>query len=192
MVPLPAPLGLICLGSFYPVFASFCFVLVANGVNLTDGVDGLAGGTAALAFVGMSIAVLPVCSDLAVFGASMAGACVGFLFHNRYKASIFMGDTGSLGLGGALVAMAACTGMFFPLFISSAIFVLEALSVIFQVSFFKTTKRIWGTGSRLFQMTPFHQHLEMCGFKEPTIVAGAYAISCLLILCAGYVGLISA
>lgn len=72
--------------------------------------------------------------DLAVFGASMAGACVGFLLHNRYKASVFMGDTGSLALGGALAAMAGCTGMFFPLFISSGIFVLEALSVIMQVS----------------------------------------------------------
>lgn len=74
-------------------------------------------------------------SDLAVFGASMAGACMGFLFHNRYKASVFMGDTGSLALGGALASMAACTGMFFPLFISSGVFVLEALSVILQVSY---------------------------------------------------------
>lgn len=72
-------------------------------------------------------------SDLSIFGASMAGACVGFLFHNRYRASIFMGDTGALALGGALAAMASCTGMFFPLFISSGIFVLEALSVIIQV-----------------------------------------------------------
>lgn len=72
--------------------------------------------------------------DLAIFGASMAGACVGFLLHNRYKASVFMGDTGSLALGGALAAMASCTGMFFPLFISSGIFVMEALSVILQVN----------------------------------------------------------
>lgn len=74
------------------------------------------------------------CLDLAVFGASMAGACVGFLLHNRYKASVFMGDTGSLALGGALAAMAACTGMFFPLFIASGVFVLESLSVVLQVS----------------------------------------------------------
>lgn len=72
--------------------------------------------------------------DLAIFGASMAGACVGFLLHNRYKASVFMGDTGSLALGGALAAMAACTGMFLPLFISSGVFVVEAFSVILQVS----------------------------------------------------------
>ncbi|OVA02193.1 Glycosyl transferase [Macleaya cordata] len=132
LVPLPSPLGLVYLGKLYPVLTAFCFVSMGNGINLTDGLDGLAGGTAALAFIGMSIAVLPICPDIAIFGASMAGSCIGFLVHNRYRASIFMGDTGSLALGGALAAMAACTGMFFPLFISSGVFVLEALSVIMQ------------------------------------------------------------
>ncbi|GAV82322.1 Glycos_transf_4 domain-containing protein/MraY_sig1 domain-containing protein [Cephalotus follicularis] len=132
LVPLPAPLGLVCVGKCYLLLTSFCFVSMANGINLTDGLDGLAGGTAALAFVGMSIAVLPICSDVSIFGASMAGACVGFLLHNRYQASVSMGDTGSLALGGALAAMAACTGMFFPLLISSGIFVVEASSVIMQ------------------------------------------------------------
>ncbi|XP_021834302.1 phospho-N-acetylmuramoyl-pentapeptide-transferase homolog [Prunus avium] len=191
LVPLPA-LGLVCLGKCYLALASFCFVSMGNGVNLTDGLDGLAGGTAALAFIGMSIAVLPVCSDLAIFGASMAGACVGFLLHNRYKASVFMGDTGSLALGGGLAAMACCTGMFFPLFVSSGIFVVEALSVILQVLYFKTTKRMYGAGRRLFRMAPFHHHLELCGLKEPVIVGGAYVISSTLALCAGYLGLISA
>nr|XP_027089290.1 phospho-N-acetylmuramoyl-pentapeptide-transferase homolog isoform X5 [Coffea arabica] len=192
LVPMPAPLGLLCLGNFYPFLTAFCFVSMANGVNFTDGLDGLAGGTAALAFTGMSIAVLPICADLAVFGASMAGACVGFLFHNRYKASIFMGNTGALALGGALAAMAACTGMFFPLFISSGIFFLEVLSVIMQVSFFKTSKHWRGTGYRLFRMAPLHHHLELCGIKEPIIVAGAYVISAVLVFLAGYIGLISA
>ncbi|KAK2987813.1 hypothetical protein RJ640_024440 [Escallonia rubra] len=192
VVPLPVPVGLLCLGKCYPLLTSFTFVSMANGVKLTDGLDGLAGGTAALAFIGMSVAVLPICSDLAVFGASMAGACVGFLLHNRYKASVFMGDTGALALGGALAAMAACTGMFFPLFISSGIYVLEALSVIMQVSFFKTTKHIQGTGRRLFRMAPLHHHLELCGLKEPAIVAGACVISSLLMLCAAYAGLVSA
>ncbi|CAB4306829.1 unnamed protein product [Prunus armeniaca] len=191
LVPLPA-LGLVCLGKCYLALASFCFVSMGNGVNLTDGLDGLAGGTAALAFVGMSIAVLPVCSDLAIFGASMAGACVGFLLHNRYKASVFMGDTGSLALGGGLAAMACCTGMFFPLFVSSGIFIVEALSVVLQVLYFKTTKRMHGAGRRLFRMAPFHHHLELCGLKEPVIVGGAYVISSTLALCAGYLGLISA
>ncbi|KAL5577216.1 hypothetical protein UlMin_018915 [Ulmus minor] len=192
LVPLPAPLGLVQLGKCYLLLTTFCFVSMGNGVNLTDGLDGLAGGTAALAFVGMSIAVLPICSDLAIFGASMAGACVGFLLHNRYKASVFMGDTGSLALGGALAAMASCTGMFFPLFISSGIFVIEASSVIMQVMYFKTTKYFFGAGRRLFRMAPFHHHLELSGLKEPMIVAGAYALSSTLALFAGYVGLISA
>ncbi|PPR84242.1 hypothetical protein GOBAR_AA36469 [Gossypium barbadense] len=174
LVPLPAPLGLVCFGKVYLLLTSFSFVSMGNGVNLTDGLDGLAGGTAALAFIGMSIAVLPVCPELAIFGASMAGACVGFLLHNRYKASVFMGDTGSLALGGALAAMAACTGMFFPLFLSSGIFVIEASSVILQVVYFRTTKRLHGTGRRLFRMAPFHHHLELGGVKEPVIVAGAY------------------
>ncbi|KAK6150043.1 hypothetical protein DH2020_017568 [Rehmannia glutinosa] len=192
VVPLPAPLGLVCLGKFYPVLTSFCFVSMANGVNLTDGHDGLAAGTAALAFIGMSIVFVQPTSDLSIFGASMAGACVGFLFQNRYRASIFMGDTGALALGGALAAMASCTGMFFPLFISSGIFVLEALSVIMQVFFFKTTKYFRRRGYRLFRMAPLHHHLELCGIKEPTIVAAAYVIASVLILCAAYVGLSSA
>lgn len=165
---------------------------MGNGVNLTDGLDGLAGGAAALAFLGMSIVVLPICSELSIFGASMAGACVGFLLHNRYRASVFMGDTGSLALGGALAAMAACTGMFFPLVISSGIFVMEASSVIIQVLYFKTTKCLWGFGRRVFRMAPLHHHLELCGIKEPIIVAGAYVISSILALLAGYVGLVSA
>lgn len=192
LVPLPAPLGLLFLGKFYLLLTSFTFVSMGNGVNLTDGLDGLAGGTAALAFIGMSIAVLPICSELSIFGASMAGACVGFLLHNRYRASVFMGDTGSLALGGALASMAACTGMFFPLFVSSGIFVVEASSVIMQVLYFKITKHLLGGGRRLFRMAPFHHHLELCGLKEPMIVAGAYVISSVLALFAGYVGLIAA
>ncbi|XP_019189283.1 PREDICTED: phospho-N-acetylmuramoyl-pentapeptide-transferase homolog isoform X4 [Ipomoea nil] len=191
VVPLPAPLGLVCLGRFYPILTCFCFTSMANGVNLTDGLDGLAGGTAALAFIGMSIAVLPICPDVAIFGASIAGACVGFLMHNRYRASIFMGDTGSLAIGGALASMAAVTGMFFPLFIASGIFVVEALSVVLQVSFFKASRKFVGNGQRLFRMAPFHHHLELCGLREPVIVAGAYIVSCILGLYAGYVGLIS-
>ncbi|KAK4440155.1 Phospho-N-acetylmuramoyl-pentapeptide-transferase [Sesamum alatum] len=192
VVPLPAPLGLVCLRKFYPVLTSFCFVSMANGINVTDGLDGLAAGTAALAFIGMSIVALPICSDLSIFGASMAGACVGFLFHNRYRASIFMGDTGALALGGALAAMASCTGMFFPLFISSGVFVLEALSAIIQVSLFKATKFFRQRGYRLCQVAPLHHHIELFGIKEPTIVAAAYVVSCVLILCAAYVGLSSA
>ncbi|KAF3451115.1 hypothetical protein FNV43_RR07204 [Rhamnella rubrinervis] len=177
LAPLPAPLGLVCLGKWYLMLTSFCFSM-ANGVNLTDGLDGLVGGAAALAFIGMSIAVLPISSDLAVFGASMAGACVGFLLYNRCKASVFMGDTGSLALGAALAAMAACTGMFFPLFIASGIVLQD--------------DQILPGSHRLFRMAPFHHHLELCGLKEPIIVAGAYVLSSSFALFAGYLGLISA
>ncbi|XP_020098157.1 phospho-N-acetylmuramoyl-pentapeptide-transferase homolog [Ananas comosus] len=191
LAPLPPPLGLVYLGRLYLGLTTFCFAATGNGVNLTDGLDGLAGGAAALAFMGMSVAVLAICPELAVFGASMAGACIGFLFHNRYKASVFMGDTGSLALGGALAAMASCSGMFFPLFVASGLFVLEVLSVIMQVLSVQATKRLYGVSRRVFRMAPVHHHFELCGFKEPVIVATAYVISYALALLAGYVGLIS-
>nr|AAM94346.1 translocase I [Arabidopsis thaliana] len=192
LVPLPSPLGLVFLGKLYLLLTSFYFVSMGNLVKATDGLDGLAGGIAALCFVAMAIAVLPICSDLSVFGASMAGACFGFLLHNRYRASVSMGDTGSLALGGALAAMAACSGMFFPLFISSGVAVLEASSVIIQVVYYSPTKRLKGKGRRIFKTVPFHHHLRLNGLKEPMIVTMAYVISSLLSLSAAYIGLISA
>ncbi|MED6147481.1 Phospho-N-acetylmuramoyl-pentapeptide-transferase [Stylosanthes scabra] len=190
LVPLPP--GLMYLGRYYQILTSFSFVSVGHGIKLADALDGLAGGTAALAFTGMSIAVLPICSDLAIFGASMAGSCVGFLLHNRYKASVFMGNTGSLALGGALAAMAACSGMFFPLFISSGLFVLEASSIIIQILHLNVTKGLQEAGWRFLRVPPFHYHLQLRGFREPNIVLGAYLISSVLALLGGYVGLISA
>ncbi|KAF8107556.1 hypothetical protein N665_0119s0021 [Sinapis alba] len=192
LVPLPSPLGLICLGKLYLLLTSFYFVSMGNLVKATDGLDGLAGGVAALAFVAMAIVVLPICSDLSIFGASMAGACFGFLLHNRYRASVSMGGTGSLAIGGALAAMAACSGMFLPLFISSGVSLLEAASVIIQVAFYSATKRFKGKGRRVFKTVPFHHHLRLSGLKEPMIVTMAYVISSLLSLSAAYVGLISA
>ncbi|KAK8939197.1 hypothetical protein KSP39_PZI010971 [Platanthera zijinensis] len=192
LVPLPPPYGLVRLGKYYPLLTLFCFVAIPNGVDLTDGADGLVGGVSALAFVGMSIAVLPICPELSVFGASMAGASVGFLFHNRYKASILMGDVGSLGLGGALSAMAACTGMFFPLFISSGVFILETLSVLLQVIVLKANIRRKGAARLASRVAPLHQQLKLFGLKVPFIVAGAYIFSSILAIFAGYVGLISA
>ncbi|KAL0925146.1 hypothetical protein M5K25_003456 [Dendrobium thyrsiflorum] len=192
LVPLPPPYGLVHLGKCYPLLTIFCFVVMPNGVHLTDGADGLVGGVSALAFVGMSIAVLPICPELAVFGASMAGASVGFLFHNRYKASILLGDVGSLGLGGALSAMAACTGMFFPLFISSGVFILEAMSVVLQVIVLKATIRRKGAARLVSHVAPLQQQLKLYGLKVPLIVASAYVLTSILAIFAGYVGLISA
>ncbi|XP_020270395.1 phospho-N-acetylmuramoyl-pentapeptide-transferase homolog [Asparagus officinalis] len=185
LVPLPPPHGIAYLGKYYLVMTTFSFVAMGNGLNLADRLDGLVGGVSALAFIGMSVAVLPICPDLAIFGASMAGACIGFLFHNRYKASILMGDIGSLALGGALAAMAACTGMFLPLFISSGIFALEMLSVIIQALFVKSSQFAR-------RPPPLHYHLKLWGLKTPVIVASAYALSGILAVFAGYVGLISA
>lgn len=186
MVPLPPPHGFAVLGKYYLAVTTFCFVAMGNGVNLTDRLDGLVAGVSALAFIGMSVAVLPVCPELAIFGASMAGACIGFLFHNRYKASILMGDVGSFALGGALSAMAACTGMFLPLFISSGIFILEVLSIILQVLFLKASRRL------IHRAMPLNYHLKLWGLKIPVIVATTYILSGILALFAGYVGLISA
>lgn len=192
MIPLPPPYGLVHLGKCYPLLTLICFVAMPYGVHFTDGADGLVGGVSALAFVGMSIAVLPICSELAIFGASMAGASVGFLFHNRYKASILLGDVGSLGLGGALSAMAACTGMFFPLFISSGVFILEALSVVLQVIVLKATIRRKGAARLISRVAPLHQQLKLYGLKVPLIVAIAYVVSSILAMLAGYIGLVSA
>lgn len=192
IVPLPAPLGLWYAGKWYLPLTVFCFASMSNGVNLTDGLDGLAAGTAAIAFIAMSIAVLPIYPALGVFGTSMAGACMGFLVHNRHKASVFMGDTGSLALGAALAAMAACTGMFLPLFIASGVFVVETLSVVGQVAYFKLTRKLYGKGRRWLRMAPFHHHLELLGVKEPVIVMCAYAIAFVHGIVAAYVALISA
>ncbi|KAG0484668.1 hypothetical protein HPP92_008747 [Vanilla planifolia] len=192
LVPLPPPFGLVQLGKCYFVLTVFCFVAMPNGIKLTDKADGLVGGVSALAFVGMSIAVLPICPELAVFGASMAGASVGFVFHNRYKSSILMGDVGSLGLGGALSAMAACTGMFFPLFISAGVFTLESLMVAVQVAVLKATIRRKGTARFISRLPPLRQLLRSYGLKVPVIVASAYVVSGILAIFAGYVGLVSA
>ncbi|KAG0619300.1 hypothetical protein M758_4G130000 [Ceratodon purpureus] len=192
LVPLPAPFGLRYMGTWYIPLTVFCFAAMSNGVNLTDGLDGLAAGTSAAAYIGMAVAVLPIYPGLGIFGASMAGACIGFLTHNRHKARVFMGDTGSLALGGGLAAMAACTGMFLPLFIASGVFIIETVSVILQVSFFKLTKRFEGKGRRLLRMSPFHHHLELLGWKEPIIIVAAYVVAYILAIVAAHIGLISA
>ncbi|KAH9605197.1 hypothetical protein KSS87_013189 [Heliosperma pusillum] len=192
VVQLPPPFGLVHLGKFYLLLTLFTFILMANGHYLTDGLDGLGGGTSALSFVAMSTAVLPICSGLSIFGASMAGACVGFLLHNRHKASVTMGSTGSFALGGALAAMASCSGMFIPLYIASGFLVLEISAVIIQILYFKVAQRLQRRGGRSFHIAPLHHHFEMCGMPEHFIVAAAYCVSSLLALLATYVALISA
>lgn len=175
------PLGLVLpLGSLF--WALACFVLVAesNATNLTDGMDGLAGGTVAIALLGLGALIAPEYADLAIFCASLSGGCLGFLVHNRNPARVFMGDTGSLALGGALAAVGLLTNSLFALLILSGLFLLETLSVIAQVSYYKATKDANGIGKRLLKMSPFHNHLELTGWTETQVVSWFYAIAALL------------
>jgi phospho-N-acetylmuramoyl-pentapeptide-transferase len=163
------------------VYYLFLFVVVAgaaNAVNLTDGLDGLAAGTTTIAMLTytamMVVAFLaknglypqkdPRSLDLAILGAALVGGCVGFLWYNAYPADVFMGDTGSFGLGGALAAMAVFTKTEFLLVLVGGVFVIEALSVAIQVIWFKTTRR------RVFLMAPIHHHFEMLEWTENKII----------------------
>jgi phospho-N-acetylmuramoyl-pentapeptide-transferase len=150
----------------------------ANAVNLTDGLDGLAAGTAAIALLAYTamafvtpVSDLPGQRDLALFGATLVGACVGFLWFNSHPAAIFMGDTGSYALGGAIAAMAVMTKTEILLLVIGAVFVLEALSVIVQVVVFKRWRR------RVFLMTPIHHHFEMAAWSETKIIVRFWLIA---------------
>ena len=149
------------LGYFYPVLILLVLLGATNGVNLTDGLDGLAAGCCAivlLAFTAMTfITTGPGQTDLALLCACLVGACVGFLWFNSFPAAIFMGDTGSLGLGGAIAAIAVMTKTEVLLLIIGGIFVIEALSVLIQVFAFQRFRR------RVFLMAPIHHHFEMLG-----------------------------
>ncbi|KAF8663337.1 hypothetical protein HU200_055950 [Digitaria exilis] len=192
LVPLPPPLGLAFMGKVYLILAATCSLSMGTAVTMVDGLDGLAGGIAALALTGLSVAALPICSELSVFGASMSGACTGFLFHNRYRASIVMSRVGSFALGGAVAAIAACSGMFLPMLIACSLFFVELLFAILQVPFRMATNSFRGTNIYPLRIRPSHYYLRLWGIKEPYIVAGAYMISCFLTLLAGYLGLVSA
>ena len=113
---------------------------------------------------------------------AMSGLCMGFLKFNKYPAKIFMGDTGSLTIGASLGSIAILTNSFFTLFIISGIFIIEALSVIIQVSFFKITKKIFKKGEKFFLMTPIHHHFELIGMKEEKIVENFWKVNILLVV----------
>jgi phospho-N-acetylmuramoyl-pentapeptide-transferase len=137
----------------------------ANAVNLTDGLDSLAGGTAAVAFVAYGIiAYLQGQVHVVTFCFMMAGAILGFLWYNAHPAEVFMGDTGSLAIGAALATAAFMTGQWLLLPIVGIVFVAETLSVMMQVSYFK-----WTGGKRIFRMTPIHLHFELLGWSETQI-----------------------
>ncbi len=175
------PLGLVLpLGWLFLPVAGFTLVAESNATNLTDGVDGLAAGTSAIAFLALAVLVSPNHADLALFCTCFSGSCLGFLVHNRNKAKVFMGDTGSLALGGALGAVGVYTGQLWALFILSGLFFVESLSVIAQVSYYKATKNAAGVGRRLFKMAPLHHHLELSGWSETRVVGAFYLISAAL------------
>lgn len=165
------------LGLFFWLLAGFVLTAESNATNLTDGVDGLAGGTGAVAFCALGIIVGYNYPDIMVFCACFSGACLGFVLHNRNPAKVFMGDTGSLALGGALGAVGLLSNHLWELFIISGIFFAESLSVIAQVTYYKATKGPDGQGKRLFKMAPLHHHLELSGQTETQIVGIFYLIN---------------
>lgn len=152
-------------GMLYPLFSAFVITACSNAVNLTDGLDGLASGTSFMTFMAFSLLLfVSGQGDLALVSQMLAGASLGFLVFNRHPARVFMGDTGSLALGGALGALAILGRMEFWLTFLAAIYIAEALSVILQVLSFKTT------GKRIFRMSPLHHHFELGGWHETRVV----------------------
>jgi phospho-N-acetylmuramoyl-pentapeptide-transferase len=170
---------------FLPVVI-FIIIAVSNGANLTDGLDGLATGTSAivgvtlgvLAYVSgntffanyLNIMYIPDTGELSVYIAAFIGACVGFLWYNAFPAQVFMGDTGSLALGGIIAVFAIIIRKEILIPILCGIFLAENLSVVLQVSYFKYTKRKYGAGKRIFKMSPLHHHFQLQGFHESKIV----------------------
>ena len=190
--------ALIDLNYFYPVFVIFVIIGASNAVNLTDGLDGLVAGTFTIStvcfgiicyLVGnyifsnyLQIFYVPGSGELAVFCSALIGASMGFLWYNVIPASIFMGDAGSLALGGVLGTISVITKHEFILAIVGGLFVIESLSVIIQVGFFKITK-----GNRVFLMAPLHHHFEKLGWKESQIVTRFWIIAIIF----GLIGIIT-
>ena len=154
------------LGYVYPFLIFLVLAGATNGVNLTDGLDGLAAGCCAIVFLTYTVItfITPGEHDLSLLSATLVGACVGFLWFNSFPASVFMGDTGSLGLGGAIAALAVVTKTELLLIVIGGIFVIEALSVGIQVFAFQRFRR------RIFLMAPIHHHFELAGWSETKII----------------------
>ena len=180
---------------FIPI-VMFIITSVSNGANITDGIDGLATGTSAiigatlgiLAYVSgntvfanyLNIMYIPNAGELVVFIAAFVGACVGFLWYNAYPAQVFMGDTGSLALGGIIATYAIAIRKELLIPILCGIFLVENLSVMLQVSYFKYTKRKTGEGKRIFKMSPIHHHYQKLGYHESKIVSRFWIVGIML------------
>ncbi len=170
------------MGVFYFPLAMLGIVYMVNVVNLTDGIDGLCSSVTFVAAIGFgAIATLLVMPGMALFAAALAGGCLGFLMWNFYPARVFMGDTGSLFLGGMVVALSF--GLRIPIFLLflGIIYIAEGLSVLLQTTWFKLSRRKYGEGRRIFKMSPIHHHYEMSGWSETKIVivfSAVEAIGC--------------
>lgn len=175
------------LGWFYAMFIIFMLVGSSNAVNLTDGLDGLLAGTAAIAFGAFAILSWYSSSNLVItlFCLAAVGALLGFLVFNAHPAKVFMGDTGSLALGGVIASVAILLKMEILLVIIGGIFVIETLSVIIQVISFKTT------GKRVFLMSPLHHHYELKGWSEWKVVTTFWAVGFLFAILGIYIEVIS-
>ena len=174
----------------------FIITAVSNGVNLTDGLDGLAAGTTAvsgttlgiLAYLSgnaiyanyLNIMYIPYTGELVIFASAMIGATIGFLWYNSYPAQVFMGDTGSLALGGILAVYAIIIRKELLIPILCGIFLIESLSVMIQVSYFKYSRKKYGEGKRVFLMSPLHHHYQKKGYTEPKIVTRFWIVSIML------------
>lgn len=171
---------------------------VSNGANITDGLDGLAAGTSAISVLTITILIyvsgnfffaeylnvmyIPNMGELTIFAGAMLGACIGFLWYNTYPAQVFMGDTGSLTLGGLIAVLAIIARKELLIPILCGIFLVENLSVILQVGYFKYTKKRLGEGKRIFKMAPLHHHYQKLNYAEPKIVARFWIIGIFLAL----------
>ncbi|MEO6498382.1 MAG: phospho-N-acetylmuramoyl-pentapeptide-transferase, partial [Mucilaginibacter sp.] len=184
----------------YIIIVIFIVTAVSNGANITDGLDGLATGVSAI--IGISLGIfayvsgnikfaeylnimyIPNLGELSIFIAAFVGACIGFLWYNSYPAQVFMGDTGSLALGGIIAALAIIVRKELLIPIFCLVFLVENLSVVIQVTYFKYTKRKYGEGRRIFLMSPLHHHYQKLGYHESKIAVRFWIVTILCIVLA--------
>ncbi|MEY2916787.1 MAG: hypothetical protein RIS73_501 [Bacteroidota bacterium] len=184
----------------YVIIVIFIVTAVSNGANITDGLDGLATGVSAIMGIGLgifayvsgnikfaeylNIMYIPNIGELSIFIAAFVGACIGFLWYNSYPAQVFMGDTGSLALGGIIAALAIIVRKELLIPIFCFVFLIELLSVMIQVSYFKYTRKKYGEGRRVFLMSPLHHHYQKLGYHESKIAVRFWIVTILSVIVA--------